>query len=103
MDLEIWRNASHGGRSRFVEAVDAATNRAPHGQSLKRVESRVRTFERPFGSDIAFMLRNPVAATRLAVEKVYDNLDFQRGVQVFLTGMTAGSASAMRKGIRSLV
>src|SRR6516164_3798675 len=34
------------------------------------------------------------------VEKVYDNLDFQRGVQAFLTAMPAASLSAMRKGIR---
>jgi hypothetical protein len=34
------------------------------------------------------------------VEKVYDNLDFQRGLQAFLTAMPAASLSAMRKGIR---
>ena len=34
------------------------------------------------------------------VQKVYDNLDFQRGVQAFLTAMPAASLSAMRKGIR---
>jgi hypothetical protein len=35
------------------------------------------------------------------VQKVYDNLDFQRGVQAFLTAMPAASLSAMRKGIRT--
>src|SRR5262249_58209783 len=35
------------------------------------------------------------------VQKVYDNLDFQRGVQALLTAMPAASLSAMRKGIRS--
>jgi len=35
------------------------------------------------------------------VQKVYDNLDFQRGMQAFLTAMPAASLSAMRKGIRS--
>jgi hypothetical protein len=35
------------------------------------------------------------------VEKVYDNLDFQRGVQAFLTSMSGASLVAMRKGIRS--
>jgi len=35
------------------------------------------------------------------VQKVYDNLDFQRGVQAFLTAMPAASALAIRKGIRS--
>ena len=39
----------------------------------------------------------PDAAT---LEKVYDNLDFQRGVQAILTGMPAASLSAMRKGLR---
>lgn len=34
------------------------------------------------------------------VELVYDNLDFQRGVQAVLTAMPAASLSAMRKGIR---
>ncbi|NOQ82769.1 MAG: DUF1254 domain-containing protein [Myxococcales bacterium] len=34
------------------------------------------------------------------IEKVYDNLDFQRGVQAVLTAMPAASLSAMRKGLR---
>jgi hypothetical protein len=34
------------------------------------------------------------------VQKAYDNLDFQRGVQAFLTAMPAASLLAMRKGIR---
>src|SRR6516164_8417008 len=34
------------------------------------------------------------------VQKVYDNLDFQRGVQAFLTAMPAASLAAMRKSIR---
>ena len=34
------------------------------------------------------------------VEKVYDNLDFQHGVQAFLTAMPAASLAAMRKGVR---
>ncbi len=35
------------------------------------------------------------------VQKVYDNLDFQRGVHVFLTCMPAASAYAMRTGLRT--
>jgi hypothetical protein len=35
------------------------------------------------------------------VQKVYDNLDFQRGVQAFLSAMPAASLVAMRNGIRS--
>jgi hypothetical protein len=35
------------------------------------------------------------------VAKVYDNLDFQRGVQAFLTGVPGASQVAIRHGIRS--
>ena len=35
------------------------------------------------------------------VKKVYDNLDFQRGVQVFLTSIPAASAYAFRTGLRT--
>src|SRR5262245_80870 len=33
------------------------------------------------------------------VQKVYDNLDFQRGTQAFLTAMPAASLVAIRKGL----
>ena len=36
---------------------------------------------------------------KATLEKVFDNLDFQRGVQAVLTGMPAASLSAMRKGL----
>jgi len=35
------------------------------------------------------------------VQKVYDNLDFQRGVQAFLTAMPGASAYGLREGLRS--
>jgi len=35
------------------------------------------------------------------VQKVYDNLDFQRGVQVFLVALPAASAYALRTGLRT--
>lgn len=35
------------------------------------------------------------------VDKVYDNLDFQRGVQAFLTGVPGASQVAIRHGIRN--
>ncbi|MDN5940242.1 MAG: DUF1254 domain-containing protein [Nitrospira sp.] len=35
------------------------------------------------------------------IQKVYDNLDFQRGVQAFLTAMPGASVSAIRKGFRN--
>ena len=34
------------------------------------------------------------------IEKVYDNLDFQRGVQAVLTAMPGASLAAMRRGMR---
>ncbi|MFJ7281731.1 DUF1254 domain-containing protein [Pseudomonas sp. NPDC099000] len=36
------------------------------------------------------------------VQKVYDNLDFQRGVQAFISTIPAASQVAMRKALRSL-
>jgi hypothetical protein len=36
------------------------------------------------------------------VQKIYDNLDFQRGVQAFLTGMPGASLVAMRHALRQL-
>ena len=36
------------------------------------------------------------------VQKVYDNLDFQRGVQAFLTTIPTASQAAMRRAIRTL-
>lgn len=38
---------------------------------------------------------------KATVEKVYDNLDFQRGVQAFLTCVPGASQVAIRHGIRS--
>lgn len=38
---------------------------------------------------------------KATVAKVYDNLDFQRGVQAFLTGVPGASQVAIRHGIRS--
>jgi hypothetical protein len=35
------------------------------------------------------------------VQEVYDNLDFERGVQAFLTAMPGASAYALREGLRS--
>ena len=34
------------------------------------------------------------------VQKVYDNLDFQRGIEAFLNAMPGASANAMRNGMR---
>lgn len=37
----------------------------------------------------------------VTVAKVYDNLDFERGVQAFLTAMPGASVYALRDGLRS--
>ena len=37
---------------------------------------------------------------KATLEKVFDNLDFQRGVQSVLTAMPGASLSAMRRGMR---
>ncbi len=55
-----------------------------------RVETRLGT--------LRFFDGLPDEAT---VQTVYDNLDFQRGVQAFLTALPAASFYAMRTGIRS--
>jgi hypothetical protein len=36
------------------------------------------------------------------VQKVYDHLDFQRGVEVFLNAMPGGSVEAIRRGAASM-
>lgn len=62
----------------------------PQGITIPdRIETRLGT--------LRFVDGFPDDAT---VEKVYDNLDFQRGVQAFLTAMPAASLHAMREGIR---
>lgn len=55
-----------------------------------RVETRLGTLK--------FFDGLPDAET---VQKVYDNLDFQRGMEAFLNAMPGASANAMRNGMRS--
>ena len=58
---------------------------------------------------IADRIETPIGTLRFSdglpdegtVEKVYDNLDFQRGVQSVLTTMPAAAMHAVREGIRS--
>lgn len=38
---------------------------------------------------------------KATVQRVYDNLDFQRAVQAFLTALPAASLHAMRTGFRT--
>ncbi|MGR2751822.1 DUF1254 domain-containing protein [Agromyces arachidis] len=50
-----------------------------------------------FVGDLHFENEYPTAAT---VEKLYDQLDFQRGCQVFLRNITASSMYSFREGLR---
>ena len=56
-----------------------------------RVETRIGTLE--------FFDGLPSAVT---VDKVYENLDFTRGVEVFLNGIPAASMEALRRGSEEL-
>jgi hypothetical protein len=55
---------------------------------LRRIETLMGTLK--------FIEGFPDDAT---VEKVFEDLDFQRGVQAFLTAMSAASPAAMRRGL----
>jgi len=56
-----------------------------------KVETRIGTLKFDGGY--------PDAAT---VQKVYDNLDFQRGVDVYLNTMQGSSLVALRRGLRGM-
>ena len=71
-----------------IQDDDGHSGRDHHARS---VETRLGT--------LTFTDGFPDEAT---VEKVYDNLDFQRGVQAFLTAMPAASLSAMREGLAGM-
>src|ERR1039458_4905634 len=86
----------------FVGALGAATAQAQTAPNMKMttpippeittpdsVETRLGTLK--------FFDGFPDQAT---IDKVYDNLDFQRGVQAFLTAVPGASAAAIRAGIR---
>jgi len=84
-------------------------------EDIEKVQSVVNAEERPkFATEIPPEIVTPnTMETRLGrlnfidgfpdeatAQKVYDNLDFQRGVQAFLAGMPAASMYAMGKAIR---
>jgi hypothetical protein len=65
-----------------------STPRAPGVDTPSKVETRLGTLN--------FFDGFPDQAT---VEKCYDNLDFQRGVQAYLAALPANSVEALRRGI----
>lgn len=54
------------------------------------------------GSRIGTLEFNDGFPTDETVQKVYDNLAFQRGVEVFLSGMPGGSTEGLRQGLASI-
>lgn len=82
-----------------VDPVEPATDRRPRmSTSIPPPLVMADRVETPIGT-LTFFDGVPDEAT---VERVYDNLDFQRGVQAALTTMPAASARAMREGLRSI-
>ncbi len=86
------------GQNKKAETEKAAatvykyTTEIPSGITIPdKVETRLgtHTFKDGFPDDST-------------VQKVFDNLDFQRGVQAFLTAMPAASLYAMREGSKSI-
>ncbi|MFN8095213.1 MAG: DUF1254 domain-containing protein [Vicinamibacteria bacterium] len=78
------------GETRAVPKTKMATDIPPAITTPDSVETRLGTLK--------FFDGFPDDAT---VEKVYDNLDFSRGVQAFLNAMPGASLYAMREGMRS--
>ena len=90
--------ASQAGLTPDVQAQDKkpAESKSKFATEIPRAVTMPDSIETRLGT-LKFTDGFPDDAT---VTKVYDNLDFQRGVQAFLTAMPAASLSAMRKGIR---
>ena len=101
--LESWFDKTwQPGDIEELPEIDAVEPSAPAQPAMStNIPSSIvmaNTVETPIGTLNAFD-GIPDQAT---VEKVYDNLDFQRAVQTALTTIPAASMCAMRKGIRSL-
>lgn len=76
--------------AQIVAKTKMTTDIPPEITTPDKVETRLGTLN--------FFDGFPDDAT---IQKVYDNLDFQRGVQAFLTAMPGASVSAIREGLRS--
>ena len=87
-----------------VEELPEVEPVEPEAATLPRMSTLA-----PSAVVIADRIETPIGTLRFSdglpdegtVEKVYDNLDFQRGVQSVLTTMPAAAMHAVREGIRS--
>jgi hypothetical protein len=87
-----------------VEELPEVEPVEPEAATLPRMSTLT-----PPAIGIADRIDTPIGTLRFSdgvpdqatVEKVYDNIDFQRGVQAFLTTIPAASMRAIREGIRS--
>ena len=93
--------ASHTGALAFAAATTAPAQTAPKMKMTTDIPPSITTpdtVETRLGT-LKFMDGFPDDAT---VQKLYDNLDFQRGVQAFLTATPGASMAGMRAGLRKL-
>jgi len=84
----------------MVVAITASAQTAPKMKMTTAIPPEITTpdsVETRLGT-LKFFDGFPDEAT---IQKVYDNLDFQRGVQAFLTCVPGASEAAIRAGIRS--
>ena len=84
----------------MVVAITASAQTAPKMKMTTAIPPEITTpdsVETRLGT-LKFFDGFPDDAT---VQKVYDNLDFQRGVEAFLTGLPGASLVAMREGTRA--
>ena len=84
-----------------VMATNAHAQTAPRMRMTTDIPPSITTpdtVETRLGT-LKFMDGFPDDAT---VQKLYDNLDFQRGVQAFLTATPGASMAGMRAGLRKL-
>ena len=84
----VWALAATTAQAQTAPKMKMTTDIPPSLTTPDKVETRIGTLN--------FIDGFPDKAT---VEKVYDNLDFQRGVQAYLTALPAVSIEGARKGI----
>ena len=82
----------HGGATAHAQTPPKMKMTTPIPQAITTPPTPSRRVSAHSNSSDGF----PDDAT---VQKVYDNLDFQRGVQAFMTGLPGASLVAMRTGL----
>ena len=87
----------------LVSAVTVTTAQAQNTPKLKMTTVIPKEITTPdtVETRLGTLKFNDGFPDEATVAKVYDNLDFQRGVQAFLTGVPGASQVAIRHGIRS--